>query len=391
MRILIIHNKYQQPGGEDSVFDEEGKLLEESEEVRALIFQNLPGFKGALQFFFSFWNFAGAAKIQRTIKEFNPDLVHLHNWHYAIGPIVVKAVKKNRIPLVFTAHNFRVLCPSAILLHNGSLFLDSLHRDFPWEAVRKRVYRNSSIQTFWLAWVVWFHKKIGTWKMIDVFIVQTPFSKDIFLSSALGIDKSKFFVKPNFVNDTGRQQVDKKDFFLFVGRLSEEKGIRVVLNAFKNSELQLFIAGQGPLMQEVLDACQHHANIHYTGVLPRNEVQSLMLEATALIFPSIWYECMPMTLIESLAAGTPVIASNIGAMLSMITNGYNGIHFNVGDAGDLKNKISNWSTLPKYIREEYSENARITYEKNYTPQENKRLLLSIYLEATRKNQYPERQ
>ena len=166
--------------------------------------------------------------------------------------------------------------------------------------------------------------------------------------------------------------------------MSEEKGIRVVLDAFEKSGAELFIAGQGPLMQEVLHACQHHANIHYTGVLPRNEVQSLMFEATALIFPSIWYECMPMTLIESLAAGTPVIASNIGAMLSMITNEYNGLHFKAGDSEDLRKKIADWETLPKNIKKEYSENARMTYEKNYTPQENKRLLLSIYEESVHK-------
>src|SRR5882757_8276534 len=153
MKVLMIHTYYLQSGGEDTIFEEEHKLMCQTEEVRVLSFRNKSGIRGLFQFALSIWNVFAAGKIKKAIKEYQPDVIHLHNFHFAIGPIAIRVAKKAAIPIVLTVHNYRLLCPSATLLHDGSLFTDSIHADFPWKAVRKKVYRNSFFQTFWLAFV----------------------------------------------------------------------------------------------------------------------------------------------------------------------------------------------------------------------------------------------
>jgi glycosyltransferase involved in cell wall biosynthesis len=378
MKILFIHNRYQQKGGEDTVFEQERELLSQTEEVNSVIFQNFSGVRGAMQFFLSIWNIFSASKIKKAIRQFQPEVIHVHNWHYAIGPLVVRTANRMKIPIVLTVQNFRLLCPSATLLYKGSLFMDSIHASFPWKAIKNKVYRNSFIQTFWLAFFFWVHKKKGTWKMVDRYIVQTDLAKSVFVSSSLGVSESQFSVKPNFIKDPELMMVEREDFFLFIGRLSEEKGIQVLLEAFKNKKSELYIGGDGPLKENVIKACNENPNLHYAGLLDVAKVRNMMCRCTTLIFPSIWYEGMPMTLIEAFAAGTPVIASNLGAMASMIKNGYNGLHFNAGNSIELSEKIQYWESLAGSEKKLFSKNARSSFETLYTPEKNREQSLSIY-------------
>ncbi|MEO6962120.1 MAG: glycosyltransferase family 4 protein [Puia sp.] len=378
MKILFIHNKYQQKGGEDTVFEQELELLGQTEQVRSLTFQNFSGRKGVVQFLLSAWNVFSAGKIKKAIRDFQPEVIHVHNWHYAVGPLVVRIAGKRNIPVVLTIQNFRLLCPSATLLYKGALFMDSVQASFPWTAVKKKVYRNSYFQTWWLACIIWIHKKIGTWKMVDRFIVQTDIAKNVFISSSLGVTENQFSIKPNFIKDPGLVPVEREDFFLFIGRLAEEKGIDVLLNAFKDKNADLYIGGDGPLQEKVIAACKENPRIHYMGLLDKKAVRELMGRCSTLIFPSIWFEGMPMTLIEAFAVGTPVIASDLGAMASMIRGGDNGIHFTPGNSGELAEKIEFWVNLDKKDKKSYSEKARLGYETLYTPQRNREQLLFIY-------------
>ena len=378
MKVLYIHNNYQQKGGEDTVFHQELALISQTEKTNSVIFKNYSGVHGSLQFALSIWNIFSAHKINKVIHAFNPDIVHVHNWHYAIGPLIVRSVKNLGIPIVLTVQNFRLICPSATLLHKGALFTHSLNESFPWKAIKKKVYRNSFIQTFWLALFIWVHKKIGTWKMVDRFIVQTELAKNVFLSSKLGVIESQFTVKPNFIEDPGVGTAMRENFFLFIGRLAEEKGIDSLLETFKKNKYILYIGGDGPYKEKVIAASKSSVNIQYLGLLNPNEVKNMLRRCSILIFPSIWYEGMPMTLIEAFAAGTPVIASNLGAMASMIRDGYNGLHFKAGNSAELSEKVAYWGNLNKTDRIQFSENARTSYETIYTPNRNRELLLSIY-------------
>ena len=197
--------------------------------------------------------------------------------------------------------------------------------------------------------------------------------------------QSQLSVKPNFIKDPDIKMRERKDFFLYIGRLSEEKGIDVLLEAFRDLEKELYIGGDGPLKKKVIDACAKNHKMHYLGRLDKHAVQEIMSQCSALVFPSIWYEGMPLTLIEAFAVGTPVIASNIGAMSSMIKGGYNGIHFAAGDPADLSEKIVYWGNLSKNDKQQFSQNARSCFEDIYTPEKNKEQILSIYESVNNKS------
>lgn len=283
-----------------------------------------------------------------------------------------------------TMHNYRLLCPSATLSHRGQLFTDSIRASFPWKAVRHKVYRQSAWQTFWLAFVIWFHKRIGTWRQVDRYIALTEFSRSVFADAALNIPLEKWVVKPNFTHPLqDSPEHTPSGGFLYIGRLSEEKGIRVLLEAFRQAEGVLEIGGEGPLLDEVLRAGKDNARITYIGKLDKQQVGRAMMEHEALIFPSTWYEGMPMTILEAFASGLPVIASELGAMASMIRHGYNGLLFEAGNATDLLDKLHYWMTLTDTQKNGYRSNARATFLENYSPEKNKEQLLAIYRSVAR--------
>lgn len=367
MKILIIHSKYQHQGGEDTVVQLENNLLKENYIVDTLFFQNQKGIKGAFQFFCSIWNVFAAQTLRKKIKSFQPDVIHVHNWHFASGPILFRVAKKLKIPIVHTVHNYRLLCPSAILLHNNHLFTDSLQQNFPWTAVQKKVYRDSRFQTFWLAFIVWFHKKIGTWNNIEKYICLTPFAVELFQQSKIGLDESKFTVKPNFTeNSFELPEIKRENHFLFIGRLSEEKGIQTLLETFKVSNFQLRIAGDGPLKEQVLEAQKEFDNIQYLGSLSKEDIRLELQRTQALIFPSIWYETFGMTLIEAYSCSTPVIASEIGAPKTLLKHKITGLLFKPGDSKDLLLKIEQFVALTEEEKKAIQENAHNTFKQNYS-------------------------
>jgi glycosyltransferase involved in cell wall biosynthesis len=378
MKILIIHTYYKIRGGEDVVFEQEVQLLSKYNEVETLVFHNQTGFKGLFQFLFSIWNIGSAKKLNRKIKNFNPDIIHIHNWHFAASPTVFIAARCKNIPVIHTLHNYRLLCPSAILLHNGKIFEDSLYQKFPWKAIKKKVYRNSYLQTFWLAFIVWFHKRIGTWKQVDKYIVLTEFSKQLYSRSSLGISEDRFIVKPNFIENIESGAEERENFYLYVGRLSEEKGINALLETFTKTNFQLKIAGDGPLLQKVISVSDQVANVEYLGKLDKQEVLEYMKKCTALLFPSIWYEGMPMTIIEAFAMKSVIICSNLGAMSAMIVDEYNGLFFKTGDSASLLDKIKEWESKSEQDKESMRNNAYNTYKENYTSDINLKQLSYIY-------------
>lgn len=379
LKVGIIHTYYQNKGGEDAVFEMESALIAESCLVKSLVFKNAQGAIGMLQFIISIWNPVTIWKTKKFIRVFKPDVIHIHNLHFAAGPTVIRVAKKKGIPLVYTLHNYRLLCPSGTLLVNKELFTNSVHSVFPWLAIRNKVFRNSAILTFWLAVINWYHKAIGTWQMVDQYLVHTNFAKETYVDSSFGIPSSKFSIKPNFVKPINLGIAEKRaDSFLFIGRLAEEKGLSFLLDTFRSVDFVLRIAGDGPMKNDVLEACKLAPNIKYLGSLKKDAVEKEMRECTALIFPSIWYECMPMTLLEALSFGTPIIASKLGVMTSIVSDGYNGLLFEPQNQSDFLAKIDGWRQRTEAEKKLFYENARLTYTKNYTPQKNKDLLLNIY-------------
>jgi glycosyltransferase involved in cell wall biosynthesis len=385
LKILLIHCQYQLKGGEDTVVKQELDLLGQHHTVELLYFQNQSGIKGLGQFLSSIWNLSAARMVVDKINDFKPNIVHVHNWHFGLGPLVFRTVSQLGIPIVHTVHNYRLLCPSAILFHQGKLFTNSLQESFPWKAVRNKVYRSSFILTFWLAFIVWFHKKKGTWKKIDAYICLTPFAVELFQQSNFGVSKDLFTVKPNFTAiSMDLQTLEREQHFLFIGRLSEEKGLTILLNAFKDCPFLLKIAGDGPLKELVLNAAKQFSNIIYLGSLTNEKVTEELQKTQGLIFPSVWYEGMPMTILEAFSTATPVIASNLGAMTSLISNGSNGFHFEPRNVNNLKESVAKFNALSIDQKKEMGAHALLKYQDSYSPELQMRYFEAIYNNALKK-------
>lgn len=387
MKVLLIHCAYKFRGGEDTVVAEEMNLLKEAGvEVELLQFSNDENtLMNLMQLPF---NFRSYKKTIQKIKAFGPDVVHIHNVHFAASPSVVYAITKTNTPVVCTLHNYRLLCPSALLFFKGQPFLSSLTSTFPWKAVAKGVYKNSRLLTFWMALSMQVHHWAGTWQRCNRFIVLTNYAKRIFLTSKLGLHEEQFAVKPNFCSIPHLPPSNPGDYFLFVGRLSEEKGIRLLLSIFSTLPYKIKMAGDGPLKEEVVAAESKYSNISYLGSLQKEALLPVLANASALLFPSIWFEGMPLTIIEAFACSTPVIASRLGAMDDMVESKYNGLHFEAGDEQSLTECIQQWQGISKEEKSCYRQNARKTYEAFYTPQKNAAQLLSIYEEVIQKELAP---
>jgi glycosyltransferase involved in cell wall biosynthesis len=378
MKVLFIHCTYRQKGGEDTVVREEMELLRsKGVETSLLEFNNEGGWRSLLQLPF---NLSSYRKTKRKLREERPDVVHIHNLHFGASASVIHAVKSSGVPMVVTLHNYRLLCPSAVLFHKGELFTDSLQRGFPWKAIRLGVYRDSHVLTAWLAFSQLLHRCLGTWRLPERYIALTPHARNLFLEAGLGLTEEQVVVKPNFSSMAVPEISVSHKQFLYAGRLTEEKGIRLLLRVFAANRWPLRIAGSGPLEQEVMSYSKNFSHIRFLGRLTEVEMAAELASANALIFPSLWYEGMPLALIESFACGTPVIASRLGAMETMVTPGFNGLHFEAGGEQSLMDAVLHWQSLNTEEKKQYKNNCLFTYEAFYTPCKNAAQLLSLYHE-----------
>ncbi|MDQ6814431.1 MAG: glycosyltransferase family 4 protein [Bacteroidota bacterium] len=377
MRILFLHCTYKYKGGEDTVVDEEVKLLKGAgHAVELLLFSNIR-FELIKVLLLPF-NLVSYIKTRRAIKKFRPQIVHIHNLHFAASPSVIYAIKNSKTPFVTTLHNFRLLCPSATLFYAGKLFLDSLYQSFPWTAIKNGVYKDSKVLTFWLALSNKLHKMLGTWRLCNRYLVLTNYTKDILLASDLKFRQEQLTVKPNFCSINDSINLQKKAHFLYVGRLTLEKGILVLLKTFSNLEYDIKIAGDGPLKDEVLKYSKQFSNIHYLGSLSKKDVFYELQTCSALIFPSIWLEGMPLIIIEAFATATPVIATKLGAMDSMICDNFNGFLFPPESIDGLSTQVKRWAAMSEAQKAGIRANAKITYNNSYSPVSNRNQLTSIY-------------
>lgn len=377
MNILIVHNQYTSKGGEDTVVENEMRLLKNHGHNVDLYTQSNSQINGL----FSKIKTAIYSSYSKDIyKYFNTkkisdkyDIIHVHNFFPLITPSIFYAAKNNGIPIVMTLHNYRLICPSGLLMHKDKIYEKSIKYG-PYSTIFDKVYRNSFIGTFFLAKMIHDHKKKGTWNnTIDKLIALTNFGKKKFIES--GINESQLVVKPNFVHDSNKNQLKKENYALFVGRISKEKGIMVLLEAWKEIDYKLIIIGDGPLKNEVINT--NNKNIIFLGQKNKTEVTELMQKASFLVMPSTWYEGLPMVLIESFCAGLPVIASKIGTLEETVENNVTGLHFKTNNVIDLRLK-ANKLISDKALLHTLSKNARNQYLNNFSASKNYNILIDIY-------------
>ncbi len=388
MKILIIHTCYKLRGGEDSVVENETALLRsQGHEVELLQFSNAGS--DLLKLVQLPFNYSSYKKTRAVIQAFRPVVVHIHNLHFAGSASPVYAAAHEKVPVVMTLHNYRLLCPSATLYTGGRIFMEPAYLSFSWQAVWKGAYLNSKILTFWVSCSMLLHQLLGTWRIPAAYIALGDYTCEIFSRSSLASLCPRIVVKPNFcyalVTGTFVAKTLNDSYYLYIGRLSDEKGVRVLLNAFAGNGLPLRIAGTGLLETLVQEYTQAYPNIKFLGSVDKAKVASLLAGASALIFPSLWYETFGMVIIEAFSQGVPVFASDIGQMKVSITNGYNGFHFKAGDAADLGTQVEAFEKLPSAERTVIGLNARDTWLQLYSPEKNAEMLLRIYEGAVRGN------
>jgi glycosyltransferase involved in cell wall biosynthesis len=219
---------------------------------------------------------------------------------------------------------------------------------------------------------------MGTWtNLIDIYIALNEFAREKFIEG--GLPAEKIVVKPNFVHPDLSSGEGRGGYALFVGRLSLEKGLDTLFKAWESlgSKITLKIVGDGPLAPQVAESVAKGSGIEYLGYRPLTEVYELMGEAAFLVFPSEWYEGQPRTIIESFAVGTPVVASNLGAMSTLVSPGRTGFHFRPGDSGDLVAQVE-WALAHPDELARMRREARAEFEAKYTAQENYLRLMEIY-------------
>jgi glycosyltransferase involved in cell wall biosynthesis len=382
MRVLFIHNTYLLRGGEDVVFEAEFNLLiQHGHEVEKLLFANnqITSVVDKLKISYqSIYNTQSARELKKVISVFKPDIIHVHNFFYLASPSIFYVAHQQGIPIVLTLHNYRLVCSGFYLLRDAQVCELCIHKKFPLDGIKHACFKNSRLQTANLTLLTSLHKFLGTWKRkINAYIVLTEFAKNKLVHSSLKLDPEKVVIKSNSVQDYGNSALVREDYFLFVGRLSPEKGISTLLSSYKYLNYKLTIVGEGELKDEVEEAMKYNSNITYLGFQPKSKIIELLKSCKALIFPSLWYEGLPNTILEAFSTGTPVIASDIDNVNEIVTNNYNGVHFRKGDASDLAHRIALFlkdttPTIPFY------ENARKTFLEKYTSEKNYQQLINIY-------------
>jgi glycosyltransferase involved in cell wall biosynthesis len=381
MKVLVIHNAYQQRGGEDSVVESEIALLRQhGHEVEAYIRHNdeVTGQTKVLLAMQTIWSSRSVDDVGELARRFRPDVIHVHNTLPLVSPSVFWAARRLGIPVVQTLHNFRLMCPQAMFLREGKVCEDCLGK-VPWRGVARACYRESVVQTAVLSASVTWHRAIGTYdQAVTSFIALSEFSRSKFIQG--GLPAGKIVVKPNFVEDAGLPDDGApRAGGLIVGRLSHEKGIEVLLAALDGPGAgapKVEVVGSGE-MEAAVRACVGDG---FAGYLPLTDILSRMRRAAYLVLPSLCYENFPRSLAEAYASGLPVIASRLGAMAELVEDGRTGLLFNPGDASDLRAKMAWADAHPESMRKMGRE-ARLVYEKKYTPGINHDLLIAIYRQS----------
>ena len=383
LSILVAHNRYLHPGGEEAVFEAEVRLLrsrghlvtELAEDNRRATRMTQLGLAAR-----TIWSGESRRLIRVNLENAHPDLAHFHNTFPLLSPSVYSICRASRVPVVQTLHNYRLVCPNALLFRDGHVCEDCLRKAVPWPGVVHACYRGGRAPSAVVATMLVVHRLLRTWQtQVSVFIAQTEFARQKFIQGGLPADR--VVVKPNFVHpDPGRLDDGRDGDPLFVGRLSVEKGVRVLLAAWASlGDIPVRIAGDGPLSGEFQQfaAARDPHKITVVGSADHGQVLQMMKRARFLVVPSECYENFPLAVAEAFACGLPVVAAAHGAMAEIVEDGRTGLLFEAGNAKDLAAKVK-WAWQHAAEMARMGAEARGEYERKYTAERNYHSLIGIY-------------
>jgi glycosyltransferase involved in cell wall biosynthesis len=385
MKILLCHNYYRCPGGEDQVFADEAALLESRghEVIRYTVHNDLiAGMAPWDTARKTIWNGESYRGLRRLLRQDRPDVMHCTNLFPLISPSAYYAARAEGVPVVQSLHNYRALCLSGALMRNGKVCEECLTKAVPWPGVVWGCYRGSRAASAVVATMLTIHRALRTWtRTVARFIAMSDFSRRKLIAG--GLPAGRLVVKPNFVAPDPGAGRGSGGYAVFAGRLSVEKGLDVLLNAWDRLDgaLPLKIIGDGPLAGQVRAAAHRNPAIEYLGRRPLPEVLSTVGDAACTVICSTCYENCPKTVLESYVKGTPVIAPRFGAMEELVEDGGTGCQFEPGNAADLAAKVRTLTADPSRLAG-MRRAARREYETKYTADRNYGLLMSVYRAVT---------
>lgn len=301
-------------------------------------------------------------KFNALLDDFHPDVVHVHNIHSQLSPIIVELAHQRGIKVVWTLHDYKLLCPRYDCLRNGTEVCEECFAD-KHRVVEHKCMKNSCLASMLAYWeaMKWNRQRLEA--STDVFLSPSSFLAEKMKQG--GFDKSKIHILCNFIDvkKTIRQEYNKQDYYCFIGRLSHEKGVATLVKAARQLPYKLRIIGGGPLMDE-LKTLAAGTNIEFVGYKQWSEIKELVGCARFSVIPSEWYENNPLSVIEAQCLGTPVLGARIGGIPELIEEGESGMLFESKNMVDLKKKIEamfthtfDYEALAKSSQERYSADA----------------------------------
>ncbi|MFD2466913.1 glycosyltransferase family 4 protein [Amycolatopsis silviterrae] len=385
MKVLVVHNRYrsEQPSGENNVVDAEASLLASAGvEVRRFErhsddIASMPLARKALVPLQVPWNRASRTELRAQLRRDRPDVVHVHNTFPLLSPSVLAACAEARVPVVATLHNYGLVCPPGTLYRDGRICTDCVG-GLPIPAVRHGCYRGSAAATVPMAVNLLVNRE--RWRTgVTRFFCISAAQRRILVDA--GMPAARMTVKHNFVPDQGRRRIGEGEHLLFLGRLTEEKGIPLLQAAWERytGKLPLLIAGTGPLSDEVDAWAASRDNVSYMGLQDRASCQELIARAAAVVVPSTWLEAFGLVVVEAMAAGVPTVAPVHGAFEELITDGVTGLLHPPGDAAALAHALHEVADFER--NQKMGEAARQRYEADFTPEVGLKRLLDGYEEA----------
>jgi glycosyltransferase involved in cell wall biosynthesis len=319
--------------------------------------------------------------VKKILQEKRFDVLHCTNTFPLISTSVYDAARKMKVPIVQSLRNYRLLCPTSFLMREGRVCQECIGKKTAWPGILHACYRESRTATVTVALISLSHRlRRATSRDADCYYTLTEFARQKFIEG--GLAAKKILVKNNFVENDPGVGSGGGGYAVFAGRLSSEKGVKVLLDAWANlaargNNLGLKIVGDGALAPMVRAATIENPRIQWLGELPLSKTLEVIRDAAALVMPSVWFETFGRTMIEAFACGTPVIASRLGAMAEVVDDGVTGLQFNPGDANDLTEKVVSLTADPERLRAMRSR-TRTEYEQKYTPDVNYNRLMEIY-------------
>lgn len=385
MKVLVVHNYYQQRGGEDATFEQECRLLGRfghdviSYQRSNKEIETAGPWKRMRAPLDIIWNEGARREFRALLQADRPDVVHAHNTFFMISPSIFSACQEANVPVVQTLQNYRLFCPTAVFFREGKV-CEECREHTLWRGIRHGCYHGSRRDTAVVASMIGVNRLFRTWPgNVDGFIAVTPFGRRKLVEGGLPADR--VMVKPNFVDPDPGEGSGTRDYALFVGRLSPEKRAATMLSAWSRLDqpIPLKIAGGGPEQQALQEQARHAGldHVEFLGQIPREKTLATLQGARFLVFPSEWYEGFPVTICEAFACGTPVICSRMGAMEEVVDDGRTGFHFTPGNAQELAAKVT-WAWNHADEMRRMGCEARREFESKYTAESNHPLMMEIY-------------